>query len=32
VGNVDLSPIFVLIGCQVVLYLISYAEALFVSG
>jgi YggT family protein len=27
VGNVDLSPIFVLIGCQVVLYLIGYAEA-----
>jgi YggT family protein len=32
VGNVDLSPIFVLIGCQVVLYLIGYAEALVVSG
>ena len=31
VGNVDLSPIFVLIGCQVVLYLIGYAEALIVS-
>lgn len=32
VGNVDLSPIFVLIGCQVLLYLIRYAEALIVSG
>jgi YggT family protein len=27
VGNVDLSPIFVLVACQVVLYLIGYAEA-----
>jgi YggT family protein len=27
VGNVDLSPIFVLIGCQVVLYFIRFAEA-----
>jgi len=27
VGNVDLSPIFVLVGCQLLLYLIAYVEA-----
>jgi YggT family protein len=32
IGNVDLSPIFVLIGCQVLLYLIGYAEARIVTG
>jgi len=27
VGNVDLSPIFVLVGCQLLLYVIAYVEA-----
>jgi YggT family protein len=26
VGNVDLSPLFVLVGCQLLLYLVSYLE------
>jgi YggT family protein len=26
VGNVDLSPLFVLVGCQLLLYLIAYLE------
>jgi YggT family protein len=27
VGNVDLSPIFVLVGCRLLLYLVGYIEA-----
>jgi YggT family protein len=30
VGNVDLSPIFVLVGCQLLLFLIASVEALLV--
>jgi YggT family protein len=32
VGNVDLSPLFVLVVCQLLLYLIAYAETSLIRG
>jgi YggT family protein len=32
VGNVDLSPIFLLVGCQLLLFLVAWAEAALMRG
>lgn len=32
VGNVDLSPIFLLVGCQLLLFLVAWLEAALVRG
>jgi YggT family protein len=32
VGNVDLSPIFVIVGCQLLLYLVAWVEGTLVRG
>jgi YggT family protein len=32
VGNVDLSPIFLLVGCQVLLFLVAWLEASLMRG
>jgi YggT family protein len=32
VGNVDLSPIFLLVGCQLLLFLVAWLEAALMRG
>jgi YggT family protein len=32
VGNVDLSPIFVIVSCQLLLYAVAWAEGALIRG